>query len=87
MFTEFDPITGTGYSPKVDRAIARVRYVRRAVDVIGFDGTLQPLGPARQGGVPGEAPPSVEGSPDGEYFTQDRVSLVRGPDGRSFSQR
>ena len=44
-FTEFDPISGTGYSPKVDRAIARVRYVRRAADVIGFDGTLQPLGP------------------------------------------
>ena len=77
-FTEFDPMTGTGYSPRVDRAIARVRYVRRAVDVIGFDGTLQPLGPARRGGVPGEAPPSVEGSPDGEYFTQDRVSLVAG---------
>jgi FtsX-like permease family len=77
-FTEFDPITGTGYSLKIARAIARVRYVRRAVDVIGFDGTLQPLGPARQGGVPGEAPPSVEGSPDGEYFTQDRVSLVAG---------
>ncbi len=77
-FTEFDPISGTGYSPKVDRAIARVRYVRRAADVIGFDGTLQPLGPSRQGGVPGEAPPSVEGTPDGEYFTQDRVSLVQG---------
>ena len=77
-FTEFDPLTGTGYSPKVDHAIARVRYVRHAVDVIGFDGTLQPLGPASGGGVPGEAPPSVEGSPDGEYFTQDRVSLVQG---------
>lgn len=78
VFTEFDPLTGTGYSPRVDHAIARVRYVRRAADVIGFDGTLQPLGPARGGGVPGEAPPSVEGSPDGEYFTQDRVSLVQG---------
>ena len=77
-FTEFDPITGAGYSAQVDRAIARVRYVRRAVDVIGFDGTLQVLGPARGSGVPGEAPPSVEGSPNGEYFTQDRVSLVRG---------
>jgi hypothetical protein len=78
VFTEFDPISGAGYSPRVDRAIARVRYVRRAVDVIGFDGTLQLLGPARGSGVPGEAPPSVEGSPNGEYFTQDRVSLVRG---------
>ncbi len=77
-YTEFDPITGTGYSPRVDRAIAGVRYVKHAVDVIGFDGTLQPLGPGRQRGAPGEAPPSVEGSPDGEYFTQDRVSLVQG---------
>ena len=77
-FTEFDPIAGTGYSARVDRAIARVRYVRRAVDVIGFDGTLQRLGPVNGRGVPGEAPPSFEGSPDGEYFTQDRVSLVRG---------
>ena len=78
IFTEFDPISGTGHSPGVDRAIARVRYVKRAVDVIGFDGTLQVLGPNRGSGVPGEAPPSVEGSPNGEYFTQDRVSLVRG---------
>jgi len=77
-FTEFDPISGAGYSPRVDRAIAGVRYVRRAADVIGFDGTLQVLGPSRQGGVPGEAPPAFEGSPDGEYFTQDRVSLVQG---------
>ena len=47
-------------------------YVRHAVDVIGFDGTLQLLGPRRR--VPGEAPPTVEGSPDGEYFT--RIGLA-----------
>ncbi len=78
VFTEFDPITGTGYSARVDQAIARVPYVRRAADVVGFDGTLQLLGPASRGGVPGEAPPSVEGSPDGEYSTQDRLSVVQG---------
>lgn len=78
VFTEFDPITGSGYSARIDRAVATVRYVRRAVDVIGFDGTLQVLGPASPGGVPGEAPPTVEGSPDGDYFTQDRVSVVQG---------
>jgi len=78
VFTEFDPITGTGYSARIDRAIATVRYVWRAVDVIGFDGTLQVLGPGSPGRVPGEAPPSVEGSPDGDYFTQDRVSVVQG---------
>ncbi len=79
-FTEFDPITGTGYSQKVDRAIARVRYVKHAVDVIGFDGTLQVIGPAngRSARIPGEAPPAFEGSPDGEFFRQDRVNLVEG---------
>jgi hypothetical protein len=77
-FTEFDPISGSGYSARIDRAIATVPYVRRAVDVIGFDGTLQVLEPASHGGVPGEAPPSVEGSPDGDSFTQDRVSVVQG---------
>lgn len=78
VFTEFDPVTGAGYSARVNRAVAAVRYVRHAVDVVGFDGTLRVLGPASQGGVPGEAPPSVEGSPDGGYFTQDRVSVVQG---------
>ena len=51
-FTEFDPITGSGYSARIDRAIATVRYVRRAVDVIGFDGTLQVLGPAARAESP-----------------------------------
>ena len=34
----------------------------RAVDVVGFDGTLQVLGHHDSTRVPGEAPPSVEGS-------------------------
>ncbi|MGB9112435.1 MAG: FtsX-like permease family protein [Acidimicrobiales bacterium] len=80
-FTEFDPITGVGYSPKVDRAVSKIRYVKRSVDVIGFDGTLQVLGTQgkiRSQTIAGEAPPSVEGSLNGEYLTQDRVSLVKG---------
>ncbi len=80
-FTEFDPITNVGYSARVDRAISRIRYVKRSVDVIGFDGTLQVLGThgkIRSQTIPGEAPPSVEGSLNGEYLTQDRVTLVKG---------
>ena len=50
FFTEFAPITNIGYSASVDRAIARVPYVKRAVDVIGFDGTLQRLGPLHADG-------------------------------------
>jgi ABC-type lipoprotein release transport system permease subunit len=78
VFTEFDPISNTGYSARVDQAVARVPGVSRAVDVIGFDGTLQVLGHSPVTGVPGEAPPTVEGSPNGEYFSVDKVALVAG---------
>ena len=78
LFTEFDPITGIGHSEKVDAAVARVPYVARAVDVVGFDGTLQVLGHHDSTRVPGEAPPSVEGSTNGEYATTDRLTVVKG---------
>jgi hypothetical protein len=79
MFTEFAPLSGTGFSEKVDKAVARVADVTRAVTVIGFDGTLQILGPSRSE-VPGEAPPALEGSTgsDAEYFSTDRVTVLRG---------
>ncbi len=80
MFTEFYPITHTGYSQKVADAVARVPHVGQAVDVIGFAGTTQALGHGRSA-VPGEAPPGLEGSTStdgGEYFTTDRVSVVHG---------
>ena len=78
FFTEFAPSTNIGYSARVDRAIARVPYVRRSVVVVGFDGTLQALRPLPKGAVPGEAPPSFEGSLNGEYAAVDRVTLLRG---------
>ena len=79
MFTEFVPVTGTGYSEKVAAAVARVPDVERAVTVIGFDGTLQVLG-QRPSEVPGEAPPSLEGSTgsDAEYLSTDRVTVLAG---------
>jgi hypothetical protein len=78
VFTEFDPITHIGYSSRVDDAIARVKYVERAADVIGFDGTLQVLGRTNGSEPPGEAPPAVEGSLNGFYLSQDRVTLIKG---------
>ncbi len=78
LFTEFDPITNVGYSPKLDHAIARMPGVQRAVDFIGFDGTEQVLGGTKGGGLSGQAPPSVEGSLNGAYLTQDRVNLIAG---------
>ena len=79
IFMEFAPITGTGYSEHVSRAVARVHAVERAVTVVGFDGNLQVLGKSPSG-VPGEAPPALEGSTgnDAEYYATDRVTLLRG---------
>ena len=80
MFTEFGPVTNTGYSQKVVAAVARVPYVERAVPVVGFDGTLQVLGHHSGTGVPGEAPPALEGStgPDAAYYSTDRVTVLQG---------
>jgi len=80
MFTEFGPLTGIGYSAKVDEAVARLPYVKQAVDVIGFDGTLQVLGHHRGSGVPGQAPPALEGSTGSgaAYFSTDRVTVLQG---------
>ena len=80
MFTEFGPITGIGYSAKVDEAVARVPYVKQAVAVIGFDGTLQVLGHHHGTGVAGEAPPALEGSTGSgaAYFSTDRVTVLQG---------
>jgi len=78
FFTEFAPSTNVGYSASIDRAVARVPYVTRATDVVGFDGTLQTLRPGPRNAVPGEAPPAFEGGLNGEYQSVDRVTLVRG---------
>ena len=80
MFTEFGPVTNTGYSQKVVAAVARVPYVERAVPVVGFDGTLQVLGHHSGTGVPGEAPPALEGSTgaDAAYYSTDRVTVLQG---------
>ena len=78
LFTEFAPISNVGYSAQVNRAVARVPGVASAVTVVGFDGNLQVLGHSRGAGISGEAPPAVEGSPNGEYYTTDRVTVVQG---------
>jgi len=74
IFTNFGPISHSGYTPKIEAAIARLPYVEHAITTIGFDGTLK-LPPSK---VPGEAPPAFEGSPNGEYTAFDRVALVSG---------
>ena len=76
--TSTSPITGTGYSARVDRAIARLPYVERATYVIGFDPTLTQRTKIAVDAVAGETPPAFEGSLNGEYTTVDRATVVRG---------
>jgi hypothetical protein len=78
FFTEFAPITRTGYSASLDAAVAKLRYVKRSEEVIGFDGNLQILEPVKGNAPAGEAPPSVEGSTNGEFVSVDRVIVLQG---------
>ena len=80
MFTEFVPVTHTGYSEKVAEAVARVPDVQRAVDVVGFDGTLQVLGHSRSrvSRVRHHPPSRAALADDAEYFSTDRVTVVQG---------
>ena len=77
-FDEYISVTGTGYSARVDRAIARLPYVERATYVIGFDPTLTQRTKVPVDAVAGETPPAFEGSLNGEYTTVDRATVVRG---------
>jgi hypothetical protein len=78
MFTAYPGLTPTAYSPGVERAVARLPYVRHAADVIGFDPTSQAIDVGAGHVVPGQSPPAIEGSPNGEYFSQDRLTVVTG---------
>ena len=73
-----------GYSAKVAAAVARVPYVKRAVDVIGFDGTLQVLGHHRRNGRPrrGAARPRGQHRPRGRVLLHRPGHRAAGPDGR-----
>jgi hypothetical protein len=83
LFSRYDdPGLGltTGYDPRVAEAIAHLPLVERSATSIVFDGNID-LG-AVTGLHPhttaGESPPTIVGSPDGEYSTMDRVSVLEG---------
>jgi hypothetical protein len=75
-----DPAIGdnAGYYPARARAIAHLPHVRMAETVVGFDGNLVPLSGLHVHQGPGEKPPVFEGTTDGEWVNQDRVTLVAG---------
>lgn len=69
-----------GYEPATVARIAALPGVRREGTVVGFDGNLDDnaVRGVRSAIGAGEKPPVIEGSFDGEYTTEDRVTLVQG---------
>jgi FtsX-like permease family len=62
-----------GYDPGLIRAIARLPHVRRVESYAGLNVAI--LG---RGGAPAGFPMPLPGSIDGEFFRQDRVTIVQG---------
>ena len=75
-----DPAIGdnAGYYPTRARAIAHLPHVKEAATIVGFDANLVLLSHLHTHGEPGQKPPVFEGSPDGDFVNEDRVTLVAG---------
>jgi hypothetical protein len=67
-----------GYYPARARAIAHLPHVKVAETDIGFDANLVLLGHLQTHPEPGEKPPVFEGSTNGDFTKEDRVTLVEG---------
>jgi len=69
-----------GYDRARIRTISRLRHVRRVQSYAGFLNVrkLGPDGAPVRGGNGSGPQPLLVGSVDGEYFTQDRVSVIKG---------
>ncbi len=77
-----DPLTGVpNYDSSAVRTLAELSHIRRVRTLVGFNNVLT-LGPDGNpgGGIRARGGPQalLYGSLDGEYFSQDRVSVVAG---------
>jgi ABC-type antimicrobial peptide transport system permease subunit len=70
----------TGYDPAVARAVAHLPLVERSTTAIIFDANinLEGVKGIHPHVAPGESPPTFIGSPNGEFSSVDRVTLIRG---------
>jgi len=75
-----DPAIGDndGYYAARARAIAHLPHVSEAATAIGFDANLVLLSHLHTHAHPGEKPPVFEGSTNGDFTKEDRVTLVQG---------
>ncbi len=77
-----DPALGqtSGYVPRLNKAIADLRFVRRAAIEVIFDGNinLSAVTGVHPHPTAGETPPTIEGGLDGAFSTLDRITLIKG---------
>ncbi len=82
-FAGFDnPSLGSdsGYNPDMLRTLTHLHHVVSAAVSVGFDGNidLTSVAGVHAHYTAGETPPTVVGGLDGEYQTQDRLTVVQG---------
>ncbi len=81
IFTAFaNPSVGgtVGYDAATNAKIVRLPFVHSMDTIVGFDGNLDFVRGIHSHILPGEKPPVLEGSTDGEFTTQDTAHLVAG---------
>jgi hypothetical protein len=76
----YDPQNGsdTSYDPGLVAKLAGLAHVKRVADFTIVDPNVLPVGPLQFHTVPGETPPVLGGSLDGEYTTVDGVTVASG---------
>jgi len=75
-----DPPLGftAAYDPRVVAKITRLPLVKQIADFTVVDPNITPLGHFQFHFAPGESPPTIGGSLDGQFSTMDRVTLTSG---------
>ena len=68
----------TPYDAAVVKKIARLPLVEQVADFTIVDPNITPLEPLHMHLAPGESPPNIGGSVDGEYSSVDRLTLTSG---------
>ena len=68
----------SGYYPARASAIAHLPHVKEAETDLGFDANIVLLSHLHTHAEPGQKPPVFEGSTDGDFTKEDRVTLVDG---------
>jgi ABC-type antimicrobial peptide transport system permease subunit len=81
LFTGFaNPALGgvNGYDPGVINRIDHLPFVRASATIVGFNGNMVFATGIHSHSLPGQSPPSLEGSPDGLGTTLDRPQVLQG---------